>query len=63
MVLNQIPEKSKCKLPLSFGIYSKEFMKCLHVELNSGSKRSLQNNTKIIYGIILYLDIYKAHTS
>ena len=54
---------SKCKLPLSFGICSKDFMKCLHVELCSLSYEEVyKNNTKIIYGIVLYLNIYKAHT-
>ena len=44
------------QLPLSFSICSKDFMKCLHIELYSGSKRKF---TKIT---ILYLNIYKALT-
>ena len=32
-MLTKIPEKSKCKLPISICIYSKDFTKCLHVEI------------------------------
>ena len=46
MVFNQIPQKSKCKLPLSFSICSKDFMKCLHVELYPGSNKKFTKITQ-----------------
>ena len=38
-------------------------MKCLHVDLYTGSTKKFTKKTRqIIYGIILYLNIDKAHT-
>ena len=46
MVFSKIPEKSKCKLPLSFSIYSKGFMKCLYVKLYPGFTRKFTKITQ-----------------
>ena len=32
LIFTKIPEKSKCKLPISPSIYFKDFIKCLRVE-------------------------------
>ena len=52
----KLPEKSKYKLPVSLGICSEDFMKCLYVELHCEStEKFTNNNTKTIKKLLLYL--------
>ena len=63
LIFTKIPEKSESKLPIILCIYSKDFMKCFHVELCSVStKKFRSNNTKIIYKIIFSYHVYRAHS-
>ena len=54
LIFTKILEKSKCKLSIILSIYSKDFIKCLHVELYSGStKKFTNNNTKYVRMYVL----------
>lgn len=57
LIFTKIPEKSKCKLPISPSIYFKDFIKCLRVEWYSDPGKKFINNNKHVQ-----VDFYqKAH--